>query len=62
MTLREDASKVRAASRPRALATLRNLLTGLCRQLGLKDIAATIREAEYDKDLLTAITRLITAP
>jgi hypothetical protein len=24
--------------------------------------AAAIREAEYDKDLLTAITRLITAP
>jgi hypothetical protein len=61
-TLREDDSKVRAQGRPRNLATLRNLLTGLCRQLGLKDIAATIREAEYDKDLLTAITRLITAP
>jgi predicted transposase YbfD/YdcC len=61
-TLREDSCKVRAQNRPRNLATLRNLLTGLCRQLGFKDIAATIREAEYDKDLLTAITRLITAP
>lgn len=61
-TLREDGSKVRTGNSPRNLATLRNLLTGLCRQLGLDGIAATIREAEYDKDLLTAITRLITAP
>ena len=61
-TLREDDSKVRAGNSPRNLATLRNLLTGLCRQLGLDGIAAAIREAEYDKDLLTAITRLITAP
>jgi len=61
-TLREDDSKVRAQNRPRNLATLRNLLTGLCRQLGLSNIAATIRQAEYDNDLLTAITRLITTP
>jgi predicted transposase YbfD/YdcC len=61
-TLREDDSKVRAQNRPRNLTTLRNLLTGLCRQLGLGDIAAAIREAEYDNDLLIAITRLITAP
>ena len=61
-TLREDDSKVRAGNSPLNLATLRNLLTGLCRQLGLDGIAATIREAEYDKDLLTVITRLITAP
>jgi hypothetical protein len=61
-TLREDDSRVRAQNRPRNLATLRNLLTGLCRQLGLDGTAAAIREAEYDKDLLTAITRLITAP
>jgi predicted transposase YbfD/YdcC len=61
-TLREDDSKVRTQGRPRNLATLRNLLTGLCRQLGYSDIAATIREAEYDNDLLTAITRLIAAP
>jgi len=60
-TLREDDSKVRAQNRPRNLATLRNLLAGLCRQLGFDGIAATIREAEYDKDLLTAITRLITS-
>ncbi len=60
--LREDDSKVRAQSRPRNLATLRNLLTGLCRQLDLGHIAATIREAEYDKDLVAALTRLTTAP
>jgi len=61
-TLREDDCKVRAQDRPRNLATLRNLLTGLCHQLGSDGTAATIRQAEYDKDLLTAITRLITAP
>lgn len=60
-TLREDDCKVRAQNRPRNLTTLRNLLGGLCHQLGL-GTAATIREAEYDKDLLTAITRLITTP
>jgi predicted transposase YbfD/YdcC len=61
-TLREDDSKVPAQSRPRNLATLRNLLTGLCRQPDLGHIAATIREAEYDKDLVAALTRLTTAP
>ena len=61
-TLREDDCKVRAQNRPRNLATLRNLLGGLCHQHGFDGTAATIREAEYDKDLLTAITRLITAP
>ena len=61
-TLREDDCKVRAQNRPRNLATLRNLLAGLCHQLGIDGTAATIREAEYDKGLLTAITRLIAAP
>jgi predicted transposase YbfD/YdcC len=61
-TLREDDCKVRAQNRPRNLATLRNLLGGLCHQLGFDGTAATIREAEYDKGLLAAITRLITAP
>lgn len=58
VTFREDSSKVRAASRPRALATLRNLTTGLIRQSGRNDIAATIRDAEYDNDLLLALLRL----
>lgn len=61
VTLREDSSKVRAQSRPRNLATLRNLLTGLIRQAGRNDIAATISDAEYDNDLLTAILRLTPA-
>jgi predicted transposase YbfD/YdcC len=61
VTLREDASKVRAESRPRALATLRNLIMGLIRQAGHEDIAATIRKAEYDNDLLLALLRLTTA-
>ncbi len=58
VTLREDASKVRAGSRPRALATLRNLTTGLIRQSGHDGIAATIRDAEYDNDLLYALLRI----
>ena len=62
MTLREDTSKVRADSRPRALATLRNLTMGLIHQSGRDDIAATIREAEYDNALLLALLRLTPAP
>jgi len=58
VTLREDASKVRAASRPRNLATLRNLQTGLIRQHGRTGIAAAIRDAEYDKTLVYALLRL----
>jgi predicted transposase YbfD/YdcC len=61
VTLREDSSKVRAGSRPRALATLRNLIMGLIRQAGHDDIAATIRDAEYDNALLLALLRLTPA-
>lgn len=61
VTLREDSSKVRAQSRPRNLATLRNLLTGLIRQAGRNDIAATISDAEYDNDLILALLRLTPA-
>ena len=61
VTLREDASKVRADSRPRALATLRNLIMGLIRQVGHDDIAATIRKAEYDNVLLLALLRITPA-
>jgi predicted transposase YbfD/YdcC len=60
-TLGEDASKVRAGARPRVLATLRNLVIGLIRQAGYASIAATIRQAEYDKTLLLAILRLTPA-
>ncbi|HEX7162012.1 MAG TPA: ISAs1 family transposase [Trebonia sp.] len=62
VTLREDSLKVRAGSRPRALVALRNLTTGLIRQSGRGDIAATIREAEYDNTLLLALLRLTPAP
>jgi predicted transposase YbfD/YdcC len=59
-TLREDASKVRAASSARNLVTLRNLTAGLINQSGLTGIAATLRNAEYDKDLLTILGRFDT--
>jgi predicted transposase YbfD/YdcC len=58
VTLREDASKVRAGSRPRVLATVRNLTAGLIRQSGHDGIAVTIRDAEYDNDLLYALLRI----
>ena len=44
------------------MATLRNLATGLIRQAGCDEIAATIRDAEYDNDLLTALLRLTPVP
>jgi predicted transposase YbfD/YdcC len=58
VTLREDASKVRAGSRPRTLVTLRNLTAGLIRQSGYDSIAATIRDTEYDNNLLYALLRI----
>lgn len=58
LTLREDASTVRAASRPANMATLRNAQLGIIRQHGSNDIAATRREARYDNDLLHALLRL----
>ncbi len=58
VTLREDESKVHTDNRARNLATLRNAEMGLIRQHGRTGIAATIREAEYDKDLLHALLRL----
>ena len=61
VTLGEDSSQVRASSRPRILATVRNLNTGLIRQAGLNEIAATVRAAGHDNDLLLALTRLETA-
>jgi predicted transposase YbfD/YdcC len=61
VTLREDSSQVRAGSRPRIMATLRNLTMSLIRQAGLKGIAAAIRDTEGDNDLLLAVLRLETA-
>jgi hypothetical protein len=37
-----------------------HLIMGLIRQAGHEDIAATIRKAEYDNDLLLALLRLTT--
>jgi predicted transposase YbfD/YdcC len=62
VTFGEDASKVRAGSRPRVLATLRNLAIGLIRQAGHNAIAGTIRDIEYDTSLLLAILGLTPAP
>lgn len=62
VTLREDFSQVRTGSRPRIMATLRNLSMGLIRQAGLTEIAATVRAAQDDNDLLIALLRLETAP
>jgi predicted transposase YbfD/YdcC len=58
VTLREDSSQVKAGGRPRVLVSLRNLSTGLIRQSGHREIAATLRGAGRDNDLLLAITRL----
>src|SRR5262249_31766068 len=43
VTLGEDASQVRSGAAPQALAALRNAVTGLMRQHGHDNIAATVR-------------------
>ena len=58
VTYREDASRIRTGSRPRIMATLRNLAIGLIRQAGYTKIAATIRKIKYDTALLLAILGL----
>lgn len=58
VTFREDASQVRTASRPRVMATLRNLVIGLIRQAGYTKIAATIRTIRNDPHLLLTILGL----
>lgn len=62
VTFGEDASRVRAGSRPRVLATLRNLASGLLRQAGYTRIAAAIRKLRHDTSLLLHILRLKTSP
>jgi predicted transposase YbfD/YdcC len=52
VTLGEDASQVRTGSRPRVMATIRNLVIGLIRQAGYTKIAATIRRIKNDPRLL----------
>jgi predicted transposase YbfD/YdcC len=60
VTFGEDASRVRTGSRPRVMATLRNLAIGLIRQAGYTKIAATIRKIKYDTSLLIAVLGLRT--
>lgn len=62
VTFREDASRTRTRSRPRAMATLRNLAIGLIRQTGRTKIAATIRQIRYDPTLLRTILGLPPTP
>lgn len=62
VTYREDASRVRTASRPRIMVTLRNLAIGLIRQAGHTKIAATIRKIKNDPHLLLAILGLHPTP
>jgi hypothetical protein len=62
VTFREDASPNRTGSRPRVMATLRNLAIGLIRQAGYTKIAATIRQIKYDPHLLLTILGLRSSP
>jgi predicted transposase YbfD/YdcC len=62
VTFREDASRVRTGSRPRAMATLRNLAIGLIRQAGYTKIAAAIRSIRYDTALLLTVLGLNPPP
>jgi predicted transposase YbfD/YdcC len=62
VTFREDASQVKTSSRPRIMATLRNLVIGLIRQAGYTKIAATIRKIKTDPRLLFRILGLPQPP
>ncbi len=62
VTFREDSSRIRTGSRPRVMATLRNLATGLIRQAGYRRIAATIRKIKHDPHLLLAVLGLRPSP
>jgi predicted transposase YbfD/YdcC len=62
VTFREDASRIRTGSRPRVMATLRNLAVGLIRQAGHTKIAATIRKIKHDPRLLLTILGLHPSP
>jgi predicted transposase YbfD/YdcC len=58
VTFREDYSRVRTGSRPRIMATLRNLAIGLIRQAGHPRIAATIRKIRNSPHLIYALMGL----
>jgi predicted transposase YbfD/YdcC len=62
-TYREDYSRIRAASRPRIMATLRNLAIGLIRQAEHTRIAAAIRKIRNSPHLIYALMGLpVTSP
>ena len=58
VTFREDYSRVRTGSRPRIMATLRNLAIGLIRQARHTRIAATIRKIKNHPHLIYALMGL----
>jgi predicted transposase YbfD/YdcC len=58
VTYREDASRIRAASKPQIMATLRNTAIGLIRLGGSATIAATNRDLRYDPSRLAALLGL----
>jgi len=58
VTFSEDASQIRTGSRPRVMATLRNLAIGLIRQAGHTKIAATLRRIRNNPHLLLPILGL----
>jgi len=58
VTFNEDASQIKTGSRPRVMATLRNLVIGLIRQAGHTKIAATIRHIRNNPHLLLPILGL----
>ena len=62
VTFREDSCQVKTGSRPRIMATLRNLAIGLIRQAGYTKIAATIRRIRNDPRLLLTILGLHPGP
>jgi predicted transposase YbfD/YdcC len=62
VTFREDASQIKTGSRPRIMATLRNLAVGLIRQAGHNKIAATIRRIKHDPHLLYTLLGLHPSP
>jgi len=62
VTFGEDSSHIRTGSRPRIMATLRNLTIGLIRQAGYTKIAATIRRIRHDPRLLLTILGLRPSP
>jgi predicted transposase YbfD/YdcC len=58
VTYREDASRVRTGTAPRAMATLRNLAIGLMRQAGWSNIAAAADHYRSRPDHATALLDL----